>query len=107
MHSDLDAGGLPPQKGAEEGDSARLSEEALLPDLQTACSYGAEHTEEWSDVSFTLDDPVKLRVYFSGNLEVHDSALRRQMVHPERLEVRRAPRSQLRSGASSRSWHPG
>jgi hypothetical protein len=75
---------------------------ALRQDVEAIRLYGQAHPESWTGLRFENEPRVRIVASFVGDLERHDSELRRLLPHPDRLvlEQSRWSKSQLDDIAS-------
>lgn len=59
----------------------------LLRDMQTAMAYCDQWPDESSGIRFDRGNPAKLIAYFTARLDEHESELKAQLEHPDRLVV--------------------
>ena len=64
-----------------------LIQSALRGDFELITGYGEEHPGHWAGAWFDNEPAVRIVAAFTGDVAVHDAALRPRLRHPDRLVV--------------------
>ena len=64
-----------------------LIQSALRGDFELITGYGEEHPGAWAGAWFDNEPAVRIVAAFTGDVAVHDAALRPRLRHPDRLVV--------------------